>query len=197
MKKIILLMVGILNVLPVSATEVTVGRTWDIVEPDPIVEAKKRAESVSPERLKPKNSFRTRLAAKGIFRTITPKKRQFTPEHTLERQVLDKDGKVLYPSGFKFNPIKYMRRYKSRIIVIDQQDAATIKKFLKPSDIVIVNNGDLTETAKIINRRVSMLDILTAESMNIKRIPVVITVNYDDYRYNLEEFLPEQGVPQL
>ena len=40
-----------------------------------------------------------------------------------------------------------------------------------------------------------MLDILTAESMNIKRIPVVVTVNYEDHYYNLEEFLPEQGVP--
>lgn len=196
-KKIIVLLVSVMAVFAVSAKEVTVGRTWDIVEPDPIAEAQKRAESVSPERLKPKSTFRTRLAAKSIFRTITPKNRTFTPMHTLEKQVVDKNGNVIYPSGFKFNPIKYMKRYKSRIVIIDQKDAPIVKAFLKPSDIVIVNEGDLTETAQLLNHRVSMLDILTAESMDIQRIPVVVTVNYDNYYYNLEEFLPEQGMPKL
>ena len=194
MKKLILLVVSLLSVLAVSATEITIGRTWEIVEPDPIKEAQKRAKAVSPEKLKPKNSFRSRLAAKGIFRTITPKNRKFTPIHTLERQIVDKDGLILYPVGFKFNPIKFMRRFESRIVIIDQEDAMVVKAFLKPSDIVIVNKGDLAETSKILNRRTTMLDILTAESMNIQRIPVVVTVDYENLYYKLEEFLPEQGI---
>jgi len=195
MKIIVLLIVTLLVVSAASATEVTIGRTWDIVEPDPLKEAQKRAESVSPEKLKPKNSFRDRLAAKGVFRTITPKNRHYTPTYTLERQIVDKDGAVLYPSGFKFNPIKYMQHYKSRIIIIDQQDAAIVKKFLKASDVVIVNNGDLKEVSVLLNRKITMLDILTAESMDITRIPVVVTIDYENYYYDLEEFLPEQGVP--
>jgi len=195
MKKIILLVVSSLVVSSLSAKEVTIGRTWDIVEPDPIAEAQKRAKGISPEKLKPKSSFRSRFAAKGLFRTITPKTREYTPIHTLEREVVDKNGAVLYPTGFQFNPIKYMRQYSNRIIVIDQDDAPIIKKHLKPSDIVIVNNGDLKETSVLLNRKITMLDILTAESMDIRRIPVVVTVNYEKHFYKLEEFLPEQGLP--
>jgi hypothetical protein len=178
-----------------SAQEITIGRTWKIVEPDSMVEAQKAAENIDPERLKPKNTFRERLAAKNILRTVTSKARLFTPSHTVERAVYDRDGNVLYPVGYTYNPIQYMPRFNQRIVVIDERDAEFIKPYLKPSDTVIVNQGDLLAVSEIIGQRANMLDILSAEAMDIKRVPVVITIDYENISYRLEEFNPEIGVP--
>ncbi|GHG07102.1 hypothetical protein [Thalassotalea marina] len=195
MRSIITLLLLTMMSQHINAQEITIGKTWEIQEPDPIKLAKNRAKTIPKERLKPKSSFRKKLSAKGLFRTITPKQRTYTPTHVLDREIMNKDGKVLYAKGFKFNPIQYMRRYKNRIVIIDQQDALTVKDKLLPSDIVIVYKGDLKNTAEVLDRRVDMLDLLTAESMDIKRIPVIVTVDYENYRYELLEFNPEIGVP--
>ncbi len=196
MKHIIWILLIITVSRHVEASELTVGRTWDIVEPDPIKEAKSRASSIPKEKLKPKNSFRERLAAKNIFRTITPKIRQFTPTHTLENQVVDKEGRVLYPVGYTFNPIKYMKRFQQRVVVIDQEDAQLIEDDLKPTDIVIVNNGNLKEVSELLRRKITMLDIFSAESMDIRRVPTVVSIDYENHYYQINEFLSEQGLPQ-
>lgn len=185
----------LLSLTEAFSQEITVGRTWDITEPDPIAEAQRRAENVSPKKLTPRSSFRHRLAAKNIQRVAEPLERTYTPLHTLEREILNRDGGVLYPAGFTYNPIKYMHRYNRRIVIIDEIDAQKVKPYLKPSDIVIVNRGDLKNTSEIIGQRADMLDILTAESMNILRVPVVVTIDYDNFYYRLMEFNPNSGVP--
>tara|TARA_B100000902_G_scaffold399937_1_gene473784 strand:- start:3428 stop:4051 length:624 start_codon:yes stop_codon:yes gene_type:complete len=175
--------------------EITVGSTWDIVEPDPMVEAQRRAEQLPPERVKPKSTFRERLAAKKIKRVAVAAERHYTPTHTVEREVLDRNGNILYPVGFTYNPIKYMPRFDQRIVIIDEKDAAAVKPHLKPSDTVIVNEGDLLRVSQLLGQRANMLDILTAEAMDIQRIPVVVTIDYENLAYRLEEFMPEFGVP--
>lgn len=179
----------------VKAQEITIGRTWDVVEPDPMVEAQKRAEQISPERLKPRDTFRERLSAKSISRVTAPTERLYKPSHTVEREVLDRDGNILYPVGFTYNPIQYMPQFNQRIVIIDEQDAEFVKPHLRPSDTVIVNSGDLLRVSEVIGQRTNMLDILTAESMDVQRIPVVVTIDYEKLSYRLVEFNPEQGVP--
>jgi conjugal transfer pilus assembly protein TraW len=195
MIRLLFVLLNFLVFVTANAQEINVGRTWEISEPDPIIEAQKRAENVPPDRFKPKNTFRDRLAAKNILRVAVANKRLYIPTHTVEHEVLDRNGNVLYPVGFTYNPIQYMPRFNQRIIIIDEVDADSIKSFLKPSDTVIVNNGDLQRVSQVIGQRADMLDILTAEAMDIKRIPVVVTIDYDNLAYHLEEFTPELGVP--
>jgi hypothetical protein len=193
MYRIIALLILISSSL--HAQEITVGRTWDIVEPDPIEVAKERAANVNPKKLEPKYSFRDRLRAKEITRTLYELERTYTPSHTTETEIADKDGNVIYPAGFTYNPIQYMYQYNSRIIIIDEKDALSVKDKLKTTDIVILHNGDLTKASELLERRVSMLDLLTAESMNVSKVPVIITVDYQSLLYRLVEFNPDIRTP--
>lgn len=195
MRSLIIPLVTALFAASTHGQEINLGRTWEIAEPDPIEEAKRRAEALPPERLKPTHSYRHKLAAKDIARTEHNNVRIYSPEHVLSKTIYDKDGNVLYPEGFSFNPIQYMPRFQRRIIVIDESDAEVVKPFLKTSDVLIINQGDIGATSAVLKRRVDMLDILTAESMNITKVPVMINVDYDQFHYELHEFNPLEGIP--
>lgn len=173
--------------------QIVIGQTWEIAEPDPIELAKERARNIDPARLTPKHSYRTRLAAKAVYRVYEPKTRIVVPSFTLDKTIYDKDGGVLYPAGFEFNFLEYTPFRSQRIVVIDESDAEHITSWLKSDDIVIVRDGDLDAVSNTLERHATMLDKLTAERLELRRVPVLIY--REDNHFVHQEFLPTEGAP--
>lgn len=186
-----------LCLLPVSSfahQKIVIGTTWEIKEPNPIVEIKRRIENMDPAKLEPKHSYRTRLAASNVNRVIEPQKRLVTPSYTLERNIYDKNGSVLYPAGFTFNFLEYTPFNSQRIVIIDESDAEQIADTVKAKDIIIVRHGDLQKVSNTLSTHATMLDKLTAERLQLAKVPVLIYREQNHFVH--QEFLPEQGVPQ-
>ena len=117
---------------PLQASEIRViGQTWPVAEPDVIEWMKaKMAESLTPEvmaslREEQTAAFRAYLehppAVEGVTRTSTPELRWFDPSIVLEHDVINHEGRVLWPAGTRYNPLDY-RRLSRELLFVDAGD---------------------------------------------------------------------------
>jgi conjugal transfer pilus assembly protein TraW len=105
-----------------------VGETYPVVEPDVFAELKEEAAR--------KNRFGDDAFLERM-KTYQPEDIHHLPRatmdriflvdmtYTLDRDLLDGDGKVIYPRGFTFNPLDYVS-FSGGILVIDGNDPSQL-----------------------------------------------------------------------
>jgi conjugal transfer pilus assembly protein TraW len=110
----------------------TVGRTYPVVEPDLIAEL--RQNSLKTEKI------REAMLA-GMANNYQPIDLRFLPRatanrtflvdmhFTLDRELSDANGQVIYPKGYSFNPLDYIVM-AGGLIVIDGNDPDQVNWFL-------------------------------------------------------------------
>jgi len=110
-----------------------VGKTYPIVEPDIILEMKQKM--ASQERL---NSAMLR----NRLRDYKPADLQQLPKatkdnqkivdmtYTLPADLLDADGKTIYPKGFTFNPLDYVT-FRRGLVILNGNDSEQLRWFEK------------------------------------------------------------------
>lgn len=88
-----------------ASTSNTIGQVYGIAEPDALAEIEQRVRAVdwSKELNKNRDSWAT---FQGVPLPVSKKTqtRTHVPFYTSLIDVPDKDGKVLYPKGYTFNP---------------------------------------------------------------------------------------------
>ena len=106
----------------VLAESVTVGQTYPIAERDALEEIESRTKEVDWSKAlenmtwSAKNGHLVRRAA--VDRT-----RHYAPWYTIEFDVRDQFGQVIYPKGFQFNVLEHIT-LPYRVVVIDPSDVA-------------------------------------------------------------------------
>lgn len=108
----------------------TVGRTYSVVEPDPLAEIQQTSERIKQiqgklvDRIK--NYHPTNL--QPLPRATTDRTFLVDMTYTLDQDLTDSDGKVIYPKGYTFNPLDYIA-LPGGLVVIDGNDPDQIKWF--------------------------------------------------------------------
>lgn len=173
-----------------SSEQLTVGRTYDIAEPNALTEIKSKAKKITPEDIKNKykkgfNQWLMQYRVTNLPRATKTNTRFHIPWGVNPKDIYDQHGNIMYPKGFKFNPIKYLK-IKERFYVVDIEDLDWLSEQLKPSDKVMINNGDITEAKKKLDRAVFILDQISVEKLGIRVVPSLIKQSGDQFK--IKEF---------
>jgi conjugal transfer pilus assembly protein TraU len=149
------------------------GNVYDIAEPDALKEIMNQAGKVDPKTLLEDRENWT--AFKGVPLPVAEKdsKRHYIPWHVNDMEITGPDGKLLYPRGFRFNPLQYAR-LPQRIVVFKKGQEKLISPYLKEGDMLIMDAGDVVEAGNDMGRHIFILDQKMKERLDIRRAPSFI-----------------------
>lgn len=163
----------------------TVGNVYPVVEPDALAEIRAAAERVDWEKV---IDPQKKLAMIKDFRPrdlhplpAAKADRSFLVDmtYTLDADIPDGKGGVLYSKGFAFNPLDYVK-LTSLLVVIDAGDQQQIQWF-KSSPYVedyrtrlILSGGDYYDLAQELDRPVFYLVDTVARRLQLAAVPSVI-----------------------
>lgn len=115
--------------------------------------------------------------------------------YTLDRDLKDQDGRVLYPKGYTFNPLDYVDLHLG-LVVIDGGDPAQVRWF-KESPYrgnkrvkLLLSGGYAREIMRQLDRAAFYLDNVLAERLKLSAVPCVAVER--DGKMMITEFMIEE-----
>ena len=157
----------------------SVGRTYPIVEQDITKELQQKATTIDLDalfnthnRYQPANLHPLPQAASD---------RVFTVDltHTLDHDIKDSRGNLLYPQGFSFNPLQYAG-LSGGMVVIDGSDPQQVEwfkgspYFQNHRAILLLSGGYAAEVKQELKRPVYYLTHDIAARLQLKAAPSVV-----------------------
>lgn len=167
-------------VQPAEAATSTIGRTWPIVEPDALSEIEGKVASLPPMAGKfgPRSDWTAmRSAALGVTRRNAV--RSVVPFHTLADDIRLPDGRILYPKGFTFNPLTYVR-LPQRLIVVHAGEVGWALDEARPTDWILLASGsspspDPIALSQKVGRPIFILEDAVRQRLGLTVAPVIIS----------------------
>jgi conjugal transfer pilus assembly protein TraW len=164
----------------------TVGKTYPIAEPDALAEIEASAGKINMAEMvkqardkagnfKPDNPVSLVQAGKNSTFKVQM-------SYTLEFDIPDGKGGVLYPKGYSFNPLDYVT-YPGILVVIDgtvKEQVEWFKQSAYVNDIrakLLITNGQYYDLAMELKRPVYFLTPEIAKAFNLQAVPCVVMQN--------------------
>lgn len=157
----------------------TVGKIYPIVEQDIREEFKQKATGIdidalfnTQNRYQPANLHTLPRAASDQVFTVDL-------THTLEHDIKDSQGNLLYPQGFTFNPLQYAG-LSGGLVIIDGGDAAQVEwfkgspYFQNHRALLLLSGGYAAEVKQALQRPVYYLTHDIAARLQLKAAPSVV-----------------------
>jgi len=156
-----------------------VGKTYPIVEQDITKELQQKATTIDLDAL-----FNTHNRYQPGNLHLLPRAssdRMFTVDltHTLDHDIKDSQGNLLYPQGFSFNPLRYAG-LGGGLVVIDGSDPEQIQwfkgspYFQNHRAILLLSGGYANELKQALQRPVYYLTHDIAARLQLKAVPSVV-----------------------
>lgn len=176
------------------------GESYPIAEVDFEVFLKQRAAGVDWEAIVNQNferSFKEAVTAKEKLPPASKDAvRRVTPSYTLENEIfnVDKNGvkTVIYPAGFKYNPLDYMQLDTAYYIINATRPAEV--KWLQEQDsgsaMVIISEGEAIAFSEVIEQPVYILNSYIREGFFVEHTPSLVKQEKNQivvYEYRLDE----------
>jgi conjugal transfer pilus assembly protein TraW len=157
----------------------TVGRTYHIVEQDIREEFKQKATSIDIDALL--NTHNRYQPANLHTLSRVSSDRMFTVDltHTLDHDIKDSQGNLLYPQGFSFNPLQYAG-LSGGLVVIDGSDPEQVEwfkgspYFQNHRAVLLLSGGYANELKQELKRPVYYLTHDIAARLQLKAAPSVV-----------------------
>lgn len=158
-----------------------VGKTYSITERDALEEVEARAKKVNwkkemakikPEKYRPKGlqSLPRVQKAESFIIDMT---------YTLDRDIPDGKGGVLYPRGYTFNPLDYMP-FNRIMVVINPEDKEQVAWFKKSpyagriDTKLLISEGSYVDAAKAVGRPVFYAVSKIVDRFNLRAVPSIV-----------------------
>jgi len=114
------------------------------------------------------------------------------PMYTLERDITDQHGQIIYPKGYTFNPMSYIT-LPSKVIVVG--DDASFGDWLAAHagsfDMVLTAGGDPLKLGKTYDRTVFILEPKMRERLGVRVVPSIVSQKGDALQ--IKEMVLEAG----
>ncbi|MBU1413935.1 hypothetical protein KKC22_20670 [Myxococcota bacterium] len=175
----------------------TVGKTYPVIEPDILVELQQQAiqkGALSQEQmLERMRNYQPKQLYK-LPRATADKTFLVNMTYTLDRDLADAQGKVIYPRGYTFNPLDYTT-LPGDIVVIDGDDPQQMKWF-KTSPYfknhqarLLISNGHAFDLVEQLQRPVFYLTDDIARRLQLGAVPSLVIQQGDKMQVR-EFYLP-------
>jgi conjugal transfer pilus assembly protein TraW len=163
------------------------GQTYPIAEKDAVQELKDRASAVDWNKMfSPETTHNTIKNYKpetlNLPLALENKIRLVDLSYSLEFDIPDGKGSILYPKGYRFNPLEYMY-YPKTLVVINADDPKQVAWFLtsdsaKAQDVMLlITNGSYYELSQKLNRPVYYATPKIIQRLQLQAVPCVARQN--------------------
>jgi conjugal transfer pilus assembly protein TraW len=190
MKSIILLILPILLLSSTIIKTFETGETFEFAEKNMIEEIKSQIENNKSkidskiEEYKKTTKEKVKNYKPVDLKKLTPaiKNNIFYPDmtYTNPNDIYDNKGDIIYPKGFKFNPLDY-QNIPYQMIVINGDSNEEIEWLIKNNFIdnikymILLSDGNYKEVAEKINQPVFYAMPKITEKFNLEHTPSIIT----------------------
>ncbi|MGB3209299.1 MAG: hypothetical protein WBB19_01195 [Desulforhopalus sp.] len=160
----------------------TVGETYPVVEADVVAELRKEAAKHDATDKLPRSLHMQSYQPPNLHVLPTARaQRSFLVDmnYTLDQDLIDGEGKILYPKGYNFNPLDYIS-FPGGLVVIDGDDPLQIDWFMKTPYAdnhqarLLLSNGLAFELTRQLKRPVFYLTKDIADRLRLTAVPSVI-----------------------
>ncbi len=172
----------------------TIGRTWPIAEPDALAEIEGKAATLPSDMGK---AFGARenwsaMKAASLPKATMNRTRRVVPFYTLDFDVKLPGGKTLYPKGFTFNPLTYVK-LPQRLVVVHPRELAWALRTARPADFILLaaqgeERSDAIDLGEKAGRPIFILEERVKARLGLTVAPVVISQS--GTRLVLDEYGP-------
>ena len=156
-----------------------VGPTSAVVETDLGDELRQRALSVDLEQLRSAQAHYQPANLQALPRAEKDTTTRVDLTHTLEQNLIDAQGTILYPAGFTFNPLQYVS-LSGALVVIDGSDPEQVAWF-KGSPygsnrraLLLLSGGLAAALRDELRRPVAYLTEDIARRLQLRAVPSVV-----------------------
>ena len=181
--EVLILALLLAGVSPTRAGEIVrlepVGPTSAVIETDLVDELRQRAVSVDVEQLRSAQVHYQPANLHDLPRATKDTTTMVDLTHTLEQDLVDAQGTILYPSGFTFNPLRFVS-LSGALVVIDGSDPEQVAWF-KDSPYganhraLLLLSGGLAATLRDeLDRPVAYLTEDIAQRLQLRAVPSVV-----------------------
>ena len=154
------------------------GKVYPIVEPDIIAELQKGMPKVDLEKIKEDYAHHQPSNLHKLPKAKADRTFEVDMTYTLDRDLMDEKGQVLYKKGFTFNPLHYAN-LTGGLVVIDGSDPAQVDwfkaspYFTNHQAILLLSDGYATELREQWKRPVYYLTKDIADRIHFAAVPSV------------------------
>ena len=156
-----------------------VGPTSAVIESDLVDELRQRAVSVNVEQLRHAQAGYQPANLHALPRATKDSSITVNLSHTLEEEVQDANGQVLYPRGFTFNPLRYVS-LTGALVVIDGSNPEQVAWF-KGSPyganhrvLLLLSGGLAAALRDELGRPVAYLTEDIAQRLQVQAVPSAV-----------------------
>ena len=161
------------------------GNTYPIAEPDALQEIQEKAKTININKYmnKARLEKRTKEFKPIDLPVLKPASvdRSFTVDltYTLDFDITDGKGAIVYPRGYTFNPLDYIR-YNKTIVVINGNNKKQLEwfensEYAKDINILLlITNGSYYQVKERLKQQVFYANKLIVERFKLKAVPSVI-----------------------
>ena len=161
----------------------TVGRVYPIAEKDCLVEIREKAKKLDWNKIKEESIEKAKnYKPENLVKLPNATQdRTFLVDmsYTLENDIPDRDGKILYPKGYRFNPLEYIN-YPIQLVVIDGSDSDQVAWFQNSPYAkdyrvrLLITDGYHVELRKKLKRPVYYAHRLIVERLQLDKLPCIV-----------------------
>lgn len=177
------------------ASRSTIGRTWPIAEPDALAEIEAKVATLPGDMSKafgPRDKW-SALKAAPLGVAGADRVRSVVPFYTLDFDITLPGGRTLYPKGFTFNPLTYVK-LPQRLVVVHPRDLGWALRNARASDFILLSalgnqNGDAIDLSEKTGRPIYILEERVKQRLGLTVAPVI--VEQSGTRLVLTEFGPK------
>ena len=156
-----------------------VGPTSAVIETDLAEELRQRAVSIDVEQLRHAQARYQPANLHALPRATKDAITMVDLTHTLEQDVQDANGQVLYPAGFTFNPLRYVS-LSGALVVIDGSDPEQVAWFkgspygANRRALLLLSGGLAAALRDELQRPVAYLTEDLAQRLQLRAVPSVV-----------------------
>jgi hypothetical protein len=158
------------------AKNVVLGNVYEIKEKDAQVELMEKINKTNwDDEIKKRNDPDLWLATKAVNLPLARETtlRAYVPFYKSEFEIKDSKGNTIYPKGYTFNPLRFIKMPNKLYILSPKTTKYFIGKIRNTDQIIIANGNPLKERKKL-KSPVFMLDEKTKNRLGIKKVPSII-----------------------
>lgn len=172
----------------------TYGNTYRIEEPDALTEIEELARKADLDGLRSELKEKFKSYVPGDVAHVEPAEKNYSytvdMTYTLEYDIPEVDGEgnivgVLYPRGFRFNPLDYIPYDPPPLVVFDgesEKERMWVKRHYagNPGVMLLLTRGDWYETTKEMGMQAYYLKSIMAQRLDLRNTVSVV------YRHGAE-----------
>ena len=181
--EVLILALLLAGVSPARAREIVqlepVGPTSAVIETDLGEALRQRAVRVDVEQLRSAQAHYQPANLHALPRATKDTTTMVDLTHTLEQDVQDANGQVLYPAGFTFNPLRYVS-LSGALVVIDGSDPEQVAWFkgspygANRRALLLLSGGLAAALRDELQRPVAYLTEDIAQRLQLRAVPSVV-----------------------